>query len=303
VGNTQGSFGTAFGASAGNVTISATFTANGATAMGSVPLTVDSGTLTGLSLQPGNTLIAPGSVVQYGASGSFSDGTKESMSQFVSWSSSNNNIATVAAGGVATGQSAGSTTITAQLSSFSASATLVVESSNLSSIQITPQSTNDPVTIQVQFRAIGTFANGDKQDLTSAVTWTSSSSSIATISNGISSAGVATGIQPGTTTISAAFAGQVGTATLTVTDATITAIAIAPQTPSISLGSSQQMSATATFSDGSSLNITDQADWSSSDPSVATINQFGVASSVASGTTTLKASLSGVGGTAILTVQ
>jgi hypothetical protein len=179
----------------------------------------------------------------------------------------------------------------------------VVESSNLSSIQITPQSTNDPVTIQVQFRAIGTFANGDKQDLTSAVTWTSSSSSIATISNGISSAGVATGIQPGTTTISAAFAGQVGTATLTVTDATITAIAIAPQTPSISLGSSQQMSATATFSDGSSLNITDQADWSSSDPSVATINQFGVASSVASGTTTLKASLSGVGGTAILTVQ
>lgn len=303
VGSSSGSFGTANGVSAGNATISATFTANGATATGSVPLTVDSGTLTSVSLQPASTLIAPGSVVQYNAVGSFSDGTTESMNPYLSWSTSDKNVASVSAGGVATGQSAGTATITAQLGSIVGTANLVVESATLSSIQVTSQSSNDPVGIDVQFRAIGTFANGDTQDLTFAATWTSSASSIATVSNAPSSNGIATGVAPGTTTISAAFAGQVGTATLTVNNATLTSITVTPANNSIALGTSLQMIATGTFSDGSAINIARQATWSSSDPGVVTINQFGVASSVASGTSTLKASLDGVSGTTVLTVQ
>lgn len=303
VGSSSGSFGTTVGVSQGNATITATFTANGQTATGSVPLTVTSATLSSLSLTPASDLIAPGTVVQYNATAKFSDGSTEFYNQFVTWTSSNTKIATVTAGGAATGQSSGTATITAQAGAISASASLVVESSTLSSVQITPASSNDPVTIQIPFTAIGTFANGDKQDLTQAATWTSQFPSIATVGNSLSNGGVATGIEPGTTTISAAFGGQVGTATLTVTNATLTSIAVTPSNASIPLGTSQQMTATGTFSDGSSLNITGQVSWTSSDPGVATINQFGNASSVASGTSTLKASLEGVSGTAILTVQ
>jgi predicted transport protein len=303
VGSSSGSFGNAVGVSAGNATINATFTANGASATGSAPLIVDSGTLTSLSLQPASTLIAPGSAVPYNALGSFSDGTTESMNPYVSWSTSNQNVASVTTGGVATGQSAGTVTITAQSGSIVGTAHLVVESAALSSIQVTSQSSSDPVGINVQFRAIGTFANGDTQDLTSAATWTSSASSIATISNAAPSNGVATGLAPGTTTISAAFAGQVGKATLTVNNATLTSIVVTPANGSIALGSSLQMIATGSFSDGSSINIAPQATWNSSDPGVITVNQFGVASSVASGTSTLKASLDGVSGTTVLTVQ
>jgi hypothetical protein len=303
VGSSSGSFGNAVGVSAGNATISATFTANGASATGSAPLIVDSGTLTSLSLQPASTLIAPGSTVQYSAVGSFSDGTTESLNQFVTWSTSNKNVASVTSGGVATGQSAGTVSITAQSGSIVGTASLVVESSSLTSIQVTSQSSSDPVGINVQFRAIGTFANGDTQDLTSAATWTSSVSSIATISNAQTSAGVATGVAPGSTTISAGFAGQVGTATLTVNNATLTSIAVGPVNDSIAFGLSVQMTAMGSFSDGSAINITDQAAWSSSNPGVVTVNPFGVASSVASGTSTIKASLDGVSGTTILTVQ
>jgi hypothetical protein len=264
---------------------------------------VDSGTLTSLSLQPASTLIAPGSTVQYSAVGSFSDGTSESLNQFVTWSTSDKSIASITGGGVATGQSAGTVTITAQSGGIVGTAQLVVESSSLSSIQVTSQSSSDPVGINVQFQAIGTFANGDTQDLTFAATWTSSVSSIATISNAAPSPGVATGVTPGTTTISAAFAGQVGTATLTVNNATLTSIAITPVNDSIALGTSVGMTATGSFSNGSSINITTQAAWSSSNPGVVTVNPFGVASSVASGTSTIKASLDGVSGTTILTVQ
>jgi hypothetical protein len=303
VGNTSGTFGTAVGISIGNATISATFTANGASATGSVPLTVDSGTLISLSIQPSGTLIAPGSSIQYNAVGSFSDGTTESLDPFVNWSTSSQTVASVTSGGVATGQSAGTATITAQSGSITGTASLVVESASLTSIQVTSQSSSDPVGINVQFKAIGTFANGDTQDLTSAATWTSSASSIATVSNAPTSTGVATGVAPGSTTISAAFAGQVGTATMTVNNATLTYIAVTPTNDSIPLGASVQMTATGSFSNGSSINITAQAAWSSSNPGVVTVNPFGLASSVASGTSTLKAALDGVSGTTILTVQ
>lgn len=303
VGSSSGSFGTAVGVSAGNASISATFSANGATATGTVPLTVDSGTLSSISLQPASTLIAPGSGLQYNAVGNFTDGTSESINQFVTWSTSNSQVAKISQGGMATGQSAGTVTIGAQSGSISGSAALVVESSPLASIQVTPASSTAPVGIQVQFKATGTFANGDTQDLTLAATWTSSASSIATVNTGSNSPGLATGMAAGKTTISAAFAGQVGTATLTVDTATLTSITVTSATNSVAVGTSLQMTATGAFTDGSSINITNQAAWSSSNPGVVTVNPFGVASSVASGTSTLKAALDGVSGTEILTVQ
>ena len=152
-------------------------------------------------------------------------------------------------------------------------------------------------------KALGTFANGDTQDLTSVVTWTSSASSVGTISNTKGSFGLATATAPGATTISAAFAGQIGTATLNVTTATLASIAVTPASAAIGLGGSQQFTATGTFSDQSVFILTYQAQWSSLDAGVATINTRGVASSVSAGTTSIKAKFDGVSGMAVLTVQ
>lgn len=303
VGSTSGNYGLATGVSPGNANISATFTYGGATANGTVALTVTSATLSSITLTPVNAIIAPASGLQYVAQGTFSDGTVQYMSPYVTWSSSDTSVATVSVAGVATGQSAGTATITAQSGSVSATASLVVESAALASIRVNPAAQNIPATLEVQFTATGTFANGDVLDLTSAVTWTSSASSIATISNAGGSIGVATGLQPGTTTISAVFSGQVGTATLTINNATLNAIAVAPNSASISSGAAQQFSATATFSDASVFNVTNQVAWSSSDVNVATVNSNGLASGVASGTSTIKATMDGLSDAAILTVQ
>jgi len=69
------------------------------------------------------------------------------------------------------------------------------------------------------------------------------------------------------------------------------------------LGSSQLFAAQGTFTDSSVVNITVQVSWTSSDVAVATIKSNGLASSASAGTTTIKASLNGVNGTSILTVQ
>jgi uncharacterized protein YjdB len=303
VGSTSGSYGLATGISGGTATINATFNRAGASATGSATVKVSGATLVSIKLTPASSLIAPASTLQYSAVGTFSDGSTQFLSPYVTWSSSSPSVATVSTAGVATGQSAGTTTITAQSGSISAIASLVVEGAALSSIQITPQSSSLPVSIQTQFTATGTFSNGDVQDLTTAVTWTSSASSIATISNAQGSIGVATGVSPGQVNISAVFSGQVGTATLSVNNATLSSIAVTPSSASIAVGSSQQFNANGTFTNGSSYRITGQCAWSSSDVSVATMNSKGLATSAASGTTTIKAAMNGVNGTAILTVQ
>ena len=56
---------------------------------------------------------------------------------------------------------------------------------------------------------------------------------------------------------------------------TLTSIAVTPANPSILTGASQQFTATGTYSDGSTQNITSQATWTSSNTGVATINAEG----------------------------
>jgi uncharacterized protein YjdB len=293
----------AVGVSAGAANIKASFSFAGASQSGTTVLTVTGATLSSLSLSPSTAAIAPASSQEYIATGTFSDGSKANVNTLVTWSTSNTSVAVVSNPGVITGESSGQVTVTAQKGAISATAQLLVEGATLTKLQVSPQNSSVAEGFETQFTVLGTFSNGDTQDLTQFVTWTSSNAAVATISNTQTSAGVATGVAQGNTTISAVFAGQSGTASLTVTNATLTAIAVTPSSASIPVGQSQQFTATGTFSDGSKLNLLNQVTWSSSDPAFATITAQGLANALASGTSTISAQVGAVKGTATLTVQ
>jgi hypothetical protein len=84
--------------------------------------------------------------------------------------------------------------------------------------------------------------------------------------------------------------------------ASVVSIAVAPMNQGIMQGSTQQFTATATFSDNTVLNITSQATWTSSDTAVATIDSTGLAAGMSHGSTTITATFGGVSGFATLTV-
>jgi uncharacterized protein YjdB len=295
-----GTKGIAASVATGSVAIGATFGA----VTGTAQLNVSGANLTGITVNPPSAVLAPASTQQYVATATYDDLTTQNVSTLVTWSSSSTSVATVTAFGQATGQSAGSATITASMGGFTASSTLLVESNGaLNSIAVSPSPSTVPQQIMTGFTAIGLFADGSTQDLTSAVTWTSSNASFATVSNVAGTRGLATGIAPGASTISAVFAGQVGTAALTVTNFTLVSLGISPGNLNINLGSTQSFVATGIFSDGSTMNLSSQAAWSSSNVNFAVINSQGVATSVSSGTTTITATLNGVSATAILTVN
>jgi hypothetical protein len=83
----------------------------------------------------------------------------------------------------------------------------------------------------------------------------------------------------------------------------LTSIAVTPANQTIQVGATQQFTATGTYSNGSTQNITGSVTWTSSNTSVATITGAGLATAVNPGSTTIMATLSGVSGSAGLTVQ
>ena len=73
-------------------------------------------------------------------------------------------------------------------------------------------------------------------------------------------------------------------------------IAVTPANPTIQTGGTQQFTATGTYSDNSTQNLSSQVTWSSSSTAVATINAGGSGHRRCAGSTTISAALSGVPG-------
>ena len=299
--------GLATGLALGDTTISASFAGQS----GVTPLHVTSATLTAVTISPALPSIAKGTRQQFVATGSYSDGTTQDLSAQVSWTSATPAVASISSvsgsQGLATGLSAGSTMIGASVGALSASTTLTVTGSTLTSISVTPANPSIAKGTSQAFVATGLYSDNSTQDISAAVTWASSAPTIASIGNAAGSAGVALGVAAGHVTISATLSAISGSTGLTVTPATLVSIALSPSTPTVAKNSAQQFAATGTYSDSSTQDITALVVWASSDTAVATIGNGrvsrGFATTLAAGQTTISATRAGVMGSTVLTVS
>ena len=231
-----------------------------------------------------------GATQQFTAIATYSDGASADISSQVTWLSSNPQVATIYANGLATGIAAGSAGITATLSGVTSQATALAVQP-LSSIAISPASPNNLVVGAAQhFTAIGTFADGSLMDITSQVTWSSATANIATITAG----GAATGVKTGIDKIMATMAG-ITSQPVTLNVISLSAISVAPSSPAnMGVGSTQHFTATGSYSDGSTADFTSQVVWSSSNSTVVTIASGGIATTVGGGTTNIIATFGGL---------
>src|SRR5262245_14938571 len=175
---------------------------------------------------------------------------------------------------------------------------LARSSQSLQSILVAPSKPSLALGQDQQFTAIGQYADGSSKDITGSVVWATSNTSVATISG----SGLATGSAAGSTTISATLSGVTGFGTLTVIKATLVSIAITPMNPVLLLGTLQQFTATGTFSDQSTQDITGSVTWISSNDSVASIGGGGLASALALGSLTISASSNSVSASTTVSV-
>jgi hypothetical protein len=168
----------------------------------------------------------------------------------------------------------------------------------LKSLSISPGSSTVTLGAGQQFTVTGIYSNGSQKDLTQTASWSVSQPTVATIS----SPGMAVSKQPGTATIIASSGSVSGSATLNVSTPTLVSIAVSPSGPSIPKGETQQFTATATFSDKSTQDLTSTAVWTTSATPVASINNDGLATGLGVGTATITATSGSVSATDTLTV-
>jgi uncharacterized protein YjdB len=322
----------ATGVAAGIANISARFSdAHGNLATASAPVNISSAELSGISITPGSASITSVGGRQYVATGTFTDGTQQDVTIIADWSATNGAVAMVSSFGYAGAVGPGQTSVSATLNSQTGSSSLQVNPGALTRIDICAATVSDPLSncppldpiippppisfakpVPYGLIAIGTFADGNRQDLTSSVQWSSGSPSVATVSNdpgipgyvtGVTGQGVVTGLAAGTVNITAMAGGVSGVASVIVTAATPQFMTVTPADGTVTLGLGQSFTATVTFSDSTTQIATPYVQWTTSNPAIAVVTRGGIAYSTGTGTANIVASLGGVSGYTTLTVQ
>jgi len=274
--------------------------------------------LTEIVITPSDTGMAIGTTLQLTGTGVLSNGVTF-LESFLTWTSSNPDIANVDSTGLVTaGATTGTITITATEtdSHTNVSGSTTVTMCTVSAIAVTPVNPSMAVSTSYQFTATATLSQlssgvSPTQIVTSYMTWTSSNDAIATVdATGIVTAGSVTGtatiiatqgdsiLVPGDTPI-------VAQTLLTVTDTALSSIAVTADTTSITTGSTQQLTATGTYADATTVVITASMTWSSSDTNIATVDTTGLVTAVSPGTATITATdpITAVAGTLDITVN
>ncbi|EGR5456873.1 hypothetical protein CO845_19290, partial [Vibrio cholerae] len=136
-----------------------------------------------------------------------------------------------------------------------------------------------------------TYSNMTSTDISNSVTWAPAHTNTATVSP----SGLLSGVEVGSTTLTATKDGVTSnTVSVTVSAAVITAIQVTPSPVNVAKGLTQQLVATATYSDGTSAPVTNSVTWTPVDTTTATVSPAGVLSGRFEGSTTLTATKDGV---------
>ncbi len=171
-----------------------TITATVGSVSKSTNLTVLSPALASIVINPGDTSIGKGLAFQYHADGVYTDGSHKDLTSSVAWSSSNSALAPITPGGLTGGAALGQLTISASFGGVTGNAALTVTPATVTSITIQPNVLSLPFGSKLQYHAVAIFTDGTTGNVDSQVTWSTSNSSLISISpNGLATSGSASG--------------------------------------------------------------------------------------------------------------
>jgi hypothetical protein len=265
---------------------------------GAASLSVSKAALASISISAPAAPIVLGQSAQLQASGTYTDKSVQDITDLVTWSAAQPNVIKLSATGLAASEAAGNTGVTASLNNISASSQISVSPAALVSITVRSKDVVAPLGASEQFAATGTYTDGSTADLTSVASWTSSAPGVISIN----AMGTAATRAVGNASITAGFSGISGVTTFTVSSAALVSIAVSASHASLPLGGTEQLTATGTYTDGSTRDLTASATWTSSSPGVVAV-AGGAITTKAVGAAAVTASSSSITGSANLSVS
>ena len=199
----------------------------------------------------------------------------------VTWSSSNTSVATVSSNGTVTAKKAGTATITVKTADQGKTATcnVTVTAKNypVTGVSLSQSSLALIVGETSQLTATVSPSNATNKD----VSWSSSKTSVATVSSDGTVTAKAVG--SATITVTTADGSKKATCVVTVQSVSVTGVSLNPSTMSLVVGSTGTLTATVSPSNATNKAVT----YSSSNPAVAKASSDGVVTALAAGSTTI----------------
>ncbi len=230
-----------------------------------------------LNVTPVQTTVVNGISVQYQAIAIYSDGFSQDVTAFVPWSC-DTSIATMMTNGLALTHAAGTTEITTNLDGIVGTASLTVVEAKLLSIQVTPGDMEVVVGTKGSFSATAYYDNGSDEDVTEVVTWNSSNmDAVSIVTSGING-GFGDALASGVSNVTATLGSVKSQSVVVTVVSNITLVSIGIDTRDnhsspvlVAKDANALFAAYAIYSDNSYVDITIDANWISSNTSVATV--------------------------------
>ena len=279
----------------GNVVISASYLGS----IGQTAVTVTGSALQSIDVSPATATLPLLTHQQLVATAHFADGSSSDITEQAVWSSDAPLVAYVGnsatSHGYVTALLLGDAHVTATLGEITGTAAVHVSAAVAIQLQVTPSTMTLPKGTSMGLVATALFTDNTTLDVTAQVLWTSLAPQTATVSNAVGTQGTVTGQAAGTASVTAAYGALTATSLVTVTAASVQSLAIEPATLALARGGTGQLSAMATYSDSSVVDVTEQATWTSDSSNATVSNVSGTRGKVAA-TSAGSATISGAFG-------
>lgn len=285
----------------GTSTIRATY---GSVSQTSLAIVTDA-KLVSIVITPATASVVQGMKYQFTAAGIYSDNSQQDITNLVSWQTSDTRLASITSSGLAKGEQQGSVNVIANYQGKQAKAKLDISAPVVTRLVIMPNTAELPVGTSVDYEAIAYDSTGKKYLVSNAADWRMVDQAIAHVDNTATNGGFVTSLAVGTSQIEINFAGLTQTAVVVVTPAIMSSLTISPADTTIIDGKNQAYTATAHFTNSTSLDVTNESSWQITNPDVATLstNVSSLVISKAPGVTNIQATYLGITAQTSLTVQ
>lgn len=249
-------------------------------------------TLVRLELSPTSLSLPQGITTPVRAFAVFSNGVRVEVTQQSAWSSRNPAVARVQAGRIE-GVAQGHAEVEASLEGRSATLEVDVTAALLQSLELDPPTATLPRGLSQTFLVFGHFSDGSRTEVTPQVQFQLANPALASLAGN-----QVTALNTGNTTLTATLSGQSAQAQLICSAAILQSLQIEPNPGSIPRGLVQAFHAFGNYSDGSQVEVTTQASWSSQNQTQLEVSNLpgsiGQALALQQGQTTLTATFGGL---------
>ncbi|KMZ42198.1 MULTISPECIES: Ig-like domain-containing protein [Bacillales] len=260
------------GVSTGSVTVTATYGTR------TVNISVSVGVMQTLTVDKKKIVLANGKSETVKLTAAYADGTNKDVTDTATWSTASAAVAEVMNGKI-TATGAGKTTITGTFDGKSVS--IAVEVDQATNLSVDPRMLILNVNESKDIKLSATDSAGNSDNVTKDAEWSSTSLKVADVVNGR-----VTGLSNGRATITAKYGGK--SISIQVEVGIVSKLEADKRFVSTKSNSNVQVTLTATFSDGRTMDVTNLADWKTSNYKVADVSK-GLVSGRAYGKTTVTA--------------